>query len=368
MGGQLGGQAKRPNLAELFVTDKSACPVMADETFSVCIVGAGAIGCHIAYVLQSAGCDVTLIARGENLRALQEEGLQICFQGSGTEKMRIRATDKPTEVGRVDYVFLTMKVFAYDSSILKFIAPLIDKRTVILPPTTAIPYWFLHQMKGPLENRRLENVDPDGSIWDGLPPEQVLGFTMWLSAVQEAPGKVVLRHVQRGYPLGEIDGSHSVRLERLAMAFERGGVPAPRAACIRSEIFVKSLNSLAFNVVALLGDASNGVIAEVPEAVEVLRSVMRECEVLARKLGLEIRQDADSRIQQTLAARMHTMSNLHDFRLGKKLELGEIWNSMQNLAELLEVQLPVTRALVAMATLKAAARGCDNPAVSKDVS
>lgn len=341
---------------------------MAEETFSVCIVGAGAIGCHIAYVLSRAGCDVTLIARGENLRALQEDGLQICLLGSCTERVRIRATDKPSEVGRVDYVFLTMKVCAYDSSILKFIAPLIDSATVILPPTTAIPYWFMHQMKGPLENRRLEKVDPDGSLWDGLPPQQVLGFTMWLSAVQEAPGKVALRHVQRGYPMGEIDGSRSERLEKLAAAFERGGVPAPRAACIRSEIFGKSLNSLAFNVVALLGDASNGVIAEVPEAVEVLRSVMCECEVLAHKLGLEIWQNADSRIQQTLAAKMHTMSNLHDFRLGKRLELGEIWNSMQNLAELLQVQLPVTRALVAMATLKAAARNRDHPASSKDAS
>lgn len=53
----------------------------------------------------------------------------------------------------------------------------------------------------------------------------------------------------------------------MAAALERGGVPAPHVACIRSEIFVKSLNSLAFNTVAVLGDASNGAIADTTEAV-----------------------------------------------------------------------------------------------------
>ncbi|CAE8706740.1 unnamed protein product, partial [Polarella glacialis] len=244
------------------------------------------------------------------------------------------------------------KVCGYDTAIVDGIKPLIGPNTTLLPPTTSIPHWWFHNAKGAFKDLRLKRVDPDGFLWDSLPPKQVIGFTMWLSAVQTGPGQVVLRHVQRGYPVGEIDGSSSVRVNRLADALERGGIPAPKSTGIRAEIFIKSLNSLAFNIVAVLGDAQNGVIAEVPEAVETLLAVMKECEAMATVLGFEIPQSAESRITQTLSAKMHTMSMLHDLRVGKNLELRALWNSFENLAEIIGVKLPLTRALVGVALLK----------------
>jgi len=332
----------------------AAADVGAEDRFSVCVVGAGAIGCHIAYVLHKAGNDVTLVARGENLKTLQSEGLRMRICGEDVPPVKIKATDKPDQVGQVDYVFLTMKVSGYDSSVAEMIRPMIGDQTTILPPTTTIPYWWFYKWQGKLQNCRLSKVDPCGMLWDLMPPEKVVGFTMWLSAVQLGPGRVELRHVQRGYPLGELDGSKSRRVERLAAAFERGSIPSPRVPCIRSEIFIKSLNSLAFNVVALLGDASNGTIADAPEAVEVLHRVMKECEVLAETLGLTIGQNAESRIKQTLSARMHTMSMLHDLRIGKSLELRPLWTSFEDLASHLDIDLPLTRGLVGVALLREA--------------
>jgi 2-dehydropantoate 2-reductase len=252
----------------------------------------------------------------------------------------------------VDYVFLTMKVSGYDSNILDTIAPLVGPETAILPPTTSIPYWWFYKFGGDREDVRLPQVDPDDKLWSALPPEKVIGFTMWLSAVQTAPGRTVLRHVQRGYPLGELDGSRSRRVERLAAALERGGVPAPQVSNIRSEIFIKSINSLAFNIMALLGDSVNGVIASVPEAVETLREVMEECEGMAHAMGIPIHQSAEDRIQQTLSAHMHTMSMLHDLRSGKKLELRPLWESICDLAKATGVQLPLSTALVSCAFLR----------------
>lgn len=322
------------------------------EKFSVCVVGAGAIGCHIAYVLHQAGCDVTIIARGENLRTLREDGLRLTLFNEAVGPVKIRSTDDPFEVGHVDYVFLTMKVCNYDEDVAEVVRPLIGPHTSLLPPTTSIPYWWFYVAKGEFNCRRLERVDPNGSFWKLLPPEKVIGFTMWLSAVRAGPGHIVVRHVQRGYPLGELDGSQSRRVARLAAAFERGGIPAPQVPCIRSEIFVKSLNSLAFNVVALLGNAPNGIIAEVPEAVDTLRRIMEECEQIAHSLGLTIAQTAESRIQQTLAAKTHTMSMLHDLRNGRQLELRPIWTSFKDVANLLRIDLPLTTALIGVALLR----------------
>jgi len=330
--------------------------LQAPPDFSACIVGAGAIGCHLAYVLQRAGCDVTIIARGENLKALQAHGLKISICGEDVGPVRIRATDKVDEVGHVDYVFLTMKVSGYSSGVAVAMKPLIGPHTTILPPTTSIPYWWFHHFGGEkFEGCRLARADPDNKLWDLMPPGQVLGFTMWLSAVRTGPGEVVVRHIQRGYPVGELDGSSSPRVQTLAAALERGGIAAPVTTDIRSEIFIKAVNSLAFNLVAVLGDATNGQIADVAGAVETLHSVMTECEVIANRLSIPIRQSAESRIKQTLAARMHTMSMLHDFRSGRKMELGPLWASFQDVSDLIGVNLPVTRALVGVAMLREAA-------------
>lgn len=329
--------------------------------FSVSIFGAGAIGCHLAFVLHRSGCDVSLIARGENLLALRRDGLQmeICGEQMAPliEGLRFRVTDKPDEIGHTDYVFITVKVGSYGVETIKSVWPLIGPRTVVLPPTTSIPYWWFHMIGDEaVRGRRLERVDPQGCLWRAFPPERVLGFTMWLSAVQAGPGKVVVRHVQRGYPIGELNGEHSARAERLAQALERGGIPSSLVHDIRAEIFMKAVNSLAFNVVAVLGDASNCQIADVPEAVETLYTIMVECEQLAQTTGIEMAQSPDSRIQQTLSARAHTMSMLHDLRMGKQLELRRMWVSFQDLAEVLGCELPITRALVNMALLRESTR------------
>jgi 2-dehydropantoate 2-reductase len=353
--------AKHPSTVNSSVQVNAPAEEGEPRQFSVCIIGAGGIGCHLAYILQKAGADVTLVARGENLRVLQTVGLHITICGEEVGPVHIPAVDVEAveSLGHFDYIFLTMKVSGYDSSIAKKIAPLIGPHTTILPPTTSIPHWWFHKFGGSFSGKRLERVDPDGSLWSALPPDQVIGFTMWLSAVQNGPGRTTLRHVQRGYPIGELDGSSSFRVERLAAAIEKGGVPAPRVSNIRSEIFIKSINSLAFNVVAVLGNAINGVIAEVPEAVDTLRKIMAECEVMATVMGIPILQCSEDRIKQTLSAHMHTMSMLHDLRSGKKLELRALWESICDLSEVIGVELPVTRALVGCALLREVAENKD---------
>jgi len=72
------------------------------------IVGAGAIGALVGAMLARAGEDVTLIARGPHLRAMQERGVRV--RGAlGDFDARVSATDDPAEIGNVDVVLLTLK-------------------------------------------------------------------------------------------------------------------------------------------------------------------------------------------------------------------------------------------------------------------
>lgn len=74
------------------------------------IYGAGGIGGGIGALLQLAGCDVVLIARGAHLEAMQEHGLLVRRPGS-EQRVSVTAVGHPSELtlGEGDVVILTMK-------------------------------------------------------------------------------------------------------------------------------------------------------------------------------------------------------------------------------------------------------------------
>jgi len=74
----------------------------------LCVYGAGAIGGYLGVELSRAGHDVSLIARGPHLAAIQKNGLMLQIEGE-TRVAKLRATDDPMQAGPQDAVFLTLK-------------------------------------------------------------------------------------------------------------------------------------------------------------------------------------------------------------------------------------------------------------------
>ncbi|MCG8690795.1 MAG: hypothetical protein MI806_06270, partial [Minwuiales bacterium] len=74
----------------------------------VCIFGAGAIGGYIGASLARIGVDVSLIARGPHLAAMQENGRTL---RSRTDEFTVRpfCTDDPAKAGPQDYVLIALK-------------------------------------------------------------------------------------------------------------------------------------------------------------------------------------------------------------------------------------------------------------------
>ena len=80
----------------------------------ICVFGAGAIGGHIAAKLASAGHDVSAVARGANLAALQAGGIAL-REGERTIAGPVRASGRAAELGAQDVVFVTTKATALAS-------------------------------------------------------------------------------------------------------------------------------------------------------------------------------------------------------------------------------------------------------------
>src|SRR5947208_17067489 len=94
------------------------------------IVGAGAIGAFLGAMLARAGEDVTLIARGAHLRAMQEHGVRVRGE-IGDFQVRVKATDDPQTIGPVDVVILTLKTHSVPA-IAESLHPLFASDTSVM--------------------------------------------------------------------------------------------------------------------------------------------------------------------------------------------------------------------------------------------
>src|SRR5260370_31611426 len=99
---------------------------------TIVLVGAGAVGGHVAARLAgggaAAGLEGTAVARGAQLAAIVERGLTLWI-GEERYSARLRATDQPETLGVQDVAFVTLK-----SSVLPVVAPML--RPLIGPETS----------------------------------------------------------------------------------------------------------------------------------------------------------------------------------------------------------------------------------------
>ena len=72
------------------------------------MLGAGAVGAYYGGVLSRAGHEVTCYARGRNLAALRERGLELRTP-DGTLHVQLNATDQVDQLPPADFALLAVK-------------------------------------------------------------------------------------------------------------------------------------------------------------------------------------------------------------------------------------------------------------------
>ena len=311
-------------------------------------MGAGAIGAYLGAKLSLSGHDVSLIARGPHLRAMQANGVRV-RSPEGDFEARPAATDDYDEIGAVDFVFLTVKAHGLPE-IAPRLLPLIGPETAVLTAQNGIPWWYFQKHGGPLEGRRIERLDPGGVVSGAIAADRVIGCIVYPSASIAEPG--VIEHVEGNrFAIGEPDGSTSNRCRRLADALIESGLRCPIRSRIRDDMWVKLLGNVAFNPISALTRATLVEIANHPEASELARSVMGEADAVAAALGIKIPISVDQRIAGAAKVGEHKTSMLQDVETGRPMELEAIVGAVIELGEIVGVQTPNIRAVYAAAKL-----------------
>jgi 2-dehydropantoate 2-reductase len=317
------------------------------------IVGAGAIGAFLGAMLARAGEDVTLIARGAHLRAMQQHGVRVRGE-IGEFQVKAKATDDPKVAGEVDVLVLTLKTHSVPS-IAASLRPLLGPDTSVLTAQNGFPWWYFCRHGGEWEGTQLESVNPGGVISQNLDPARVVGCVVYPSTELVEPG-VVLHTEGTRFAIGEPDGTKSERCRRIAESFINAGLRCPVRTNIRHDIWVKLMGNVAYNPISALTGATLLQIVQCSETRDLAAAIMGEAEVVAGKLGINIGITIEQRLEGAEKVGHHKTSMLQDIEAGKPTELEAIVGAVIELGNKLGVELPHTKSVYACVKLLETAR------------
>jgi 2-dehydropantoate 2-reductase len=312
------------------------------------IVGAGAIGAFLGAMIARAGEDVTLVARGPHLRAMQEHGVRVRGE-IGDFQVPVKATDDPNTIGEVDVVVLTLKAHSVPA-IAASLRPMIGANTSVLTAQNGFPWWYFYAHGGEWEGTRLESVDPGGLISKNIDAARVIGCVVYPSTAIVEPG--IVAHLEgTRFAIGEPDGSKSERCRRIADAFIKAGLRCPIRTNIRHDIWVKLMGNVAYNPISALTRATLIEIVQCVETRALAAAIMREADSVAKKLGIDIGVTIEQRLKGAEEVGRHKTSMLQDIEAGKPTELEAIVGAVIELGEKLGLDLPNTKSVYACVKL-----------------
>ena len=320
----------------------------------ICVYGAGAIGGHLAVRLARGGAEVSVLARGPHLAAIQRDGLTV-HASDGQHNVRVQASDDAKALGPHDAVIVTVKAPALPA-VAAGIGPLLKSDTSVAFVMNGIPWFYFYGLGGPLDGRRLPKIDPDGTLWQTVGPERAIAGVVYAASAVIAPGVVEVENADPRVVLGEPNNRESQRVQAIASHINAGGMTAIVSTKIRDEIWNKLLGNLGNGPLAVLTQVSIKHLYQEPVCVEAARRVMEEAHAVANALGAHPSGNHAKRIEHGRNLD-HKPSILQDLELARPMEIDGIFDAPLELARAAGVATPTLDLLVAMAKVRARAAG-----------
>lgn len=320
-----------------------------------CIYGAGAIGGWIAMALAQAGNPVSMVARGDTLRALQADGLRMRRADGTLAQAAVTAHDDPAALGVQDLVVVAVKAPGLPD-VARAMAPLIGPGTIVLTAMNGVPWWFLDGFGGAAQGHALQSVDAGGVIAKAIPARNVVGSVVHTSCSLESPG-FVRQHFGNRLIVGEPDGSRSERLQTLADTLQRGGIDVEVTDCIQKDIWFKLWGNLTMNPISALTGATTDRILDDDLVRGFVSAVMLEAKAIGEKLSLPIDQQPEDRHAVTRKLGAFKTSMLQDVEAGKPMEIDALVGAVRELGQITLTATPHTDALLGLTRLMARTRG-----------
>jgi 2-dehydropantoate 2-reductase len=294
----------------------------------IAILGAGGIGGYYGALLAQSGQEVTFIARGAHLDAIQARGLRVESVHGDLEVRPARATDDAATVGPVDLVLVTVKNYDLEAA-AEAARPLIGVETVALPLLNG-----------------LDAADRLAATWGD---RHVLAGLTHISSSIAAPG--VIRQVSpiRRITFGERDGSLSTRAKEIGDVLAAAGIEVVLTQAIDVALWDKFLFIASISGVCCIARQPIGPVLGTPETRRLYVRALQEVDAVGRARGVALPIDAvEKTLQLTKGFDPATKpSLLVDLEAGHRLELEAMNGTVVRYGQEAGVDTPVHEVIYA---------------------
>jgi 2-dehydropantoate 2-reductase len=316
----------------------------------VCIYGAGAIGGWIGARLALSGNEVSVVARGATLEALQMHGLRL-EMGGEVHSAPVRASASPAELGVQELVIIAVKAPAM-AAVAKAIAPLIGPDTIVLTAMNGVPWWFFEGFGGAHAGTRLTAVDPDGALAAAIPGQHIVGSVVHASFALNSPG-FVKHHFGNKLIIGEPSGQKTARVQALAHMLQKAGIEVTLSEQIQKDAWYKLWGNMTVNPISAFTGATTDLIMGDELVRGFISRVMLEAKEIGARIGIPIDQQPEDRHAVTMKLGAFRTSMLQDVDAHRPVELDALVTVVRELGQITQVPTPYTDVLLGLARLHA---------------
>ncbi|MEN3384013.1 MAG: 2-dehydropantoate 2-reductase [Hyphomicrobiales bacterium] len=291
----------------------------------IAIMGSGGIGGYYGARLQQGGADVTFIARGEHLKAMQQSGLAL--EGDRAIHLpKVKATDDPSTIGPVDMVIFSVKLRDTETA-ARQILPIIGPDTGIIS----------------LQN----GVQKDDMLAPIVGREHLLGGAAYIGVSITRPGAIRKAGTMERLAFGEFDNKVSKRAQAFLDACKAGGIKADIPADITLELWQKFVFLVAMSSATAAMRSTAGPIRSNSLTRQFVADLMDEVAAVGRAHGVPLAENyGAARISHADAMAPEMRSSMAlDLELGRPLELPWLAGAVVDLGAKKNVPTPCCRAV-----------------------
>ncbi len=300
----------------------------------IVVMGTGGVGGYFGARLAAGGADVTFVARGEHLKAMQRDGLKILSANGDMTLKPVTATADPASIGHADIVMIAVKLWSTDDA-ARTIAPMIG-------PNSAVVSWQ-------------NGVVAEDILVKHYGKERVIGGVSNIAALIEAPG--VIRHngTMARLIFAELNCKPSKRIDAFAALCKQANIDHVVSDDINRAIWQKFIFLASFSGMTCATRLSIGPVRTDPETRAMLKAALGEVVAIGHAKGVSL---PDDQVEQSLTWADNlppTMvaSMLGDLNRGNRLELPWLSGNVVKVGEELGVATPVHKFIFTVLKLHA---------------
>jgi 2-dehydropantoate 2-reductase len=287
------------------------------------VLGAGGVGGYFGARLAAAGHQVTFVARGRNLVALQANGI-VVRSPYGDLAMPVDATDDPSKAAGAQVVLFAVKGHG--------LAAALPTLTAMLGPDT----WVIAVQNGGLA--------PAEQVAAAIGDHRVVGGGAYISCHLRAPGVLEHHPGPKGMSLGEWTGPVSPRLTEFAQTARAAEIDVELVDDVKAMLWGKFAFISALSGGTASTGRSIGEVRATESGARLVESLLREASAVARAEGVALPAD----YERNTIGLLHSLdggmrSSLYeDLSHGRPCELEELQGEVVRRAARVGVPVPVT--------------------------